>query len=484
MSDVSYTPDIPTVVTSAGLQPTPPATLQQAIINGVTGTNPDYTANLPASLIEDIVDTDVGAVTLIDQAKVELVNSLTPYGSNDFLLIQLGNQAGIYQASATNTSVYVVFQGTPNFVIVQGFVVTDGTYQYVVQSGGIIAESGYSAALFCVATQTGSWPVPSGTVTQRVTSVPTGITLSVNNPTAGTAGGAAQSAASFRQAVLQANLAVAQGLGTSLRTELAKVSGVQSRLVSVQQQTGGGWEVIVGGGDPNQVGYAIYDALFDISSLKGSVLNITAIGDAYPAQITTDKNHGYATDQIVTMLDIVGTGNLEDINNNPYSITVTGETTFTIDFTPSGGSTYTGSGIVTPNLRNVSAAIDDYPDVYQVIFVNPPALTVAMTVTWNTISTSFVSPASISQLASTAIADYVNAVVVGQPLNVLEIQQVFLDAVANILPANLVSELDVTVSINGSGVEPVGSLVYGEPNSSVQESYFTTNSGLITVTQA
>jgi hypothetical protein len=475
--------DLPVVITAAGAQPTPPATIQLTIITGVTSTNPDYTANLPGSLIEDVLDTEVFGISLIDQARVETINSLTPYGANDFLLIQLGNMAGISQAGQTNTSVYCVFSGSPNFVIVQGFVVSDGPYQYTVQDGGIIGTGGSSLPLFCVATQTGSWPVPSGTVTETLTSVPTGITCTVNNPTAGTAGGAAQTSVSFRQAALQANLAATQGMATFLKTQLAQVPGVQARLVSVQQQTGGGWEVICGGGDPNQVGYAIYDALFDISILKGSVLNITAIGAAYPALITTDKNHGYATGQIVIPQGIVGTGNLTNMNNTPYTATVVSETTFTVAFTPSGGASYTGSGIIIPNLRNITAAINDYPDVYSVVFVNPPPLTVAMTVTWNTISTSFVSASAIAQLAGPAIANYVNNVQVGSPLNLLDMEAAFIQSISGVLPSSLVSELEFSVSVNGIGASFTGNLLFGEPNSSVQESYFTTNTGLITIVQ-
>ena len=472
--------DIPTIVTAAGLQPTPPATLQAALIAGVTATNPDYTANLPAIMIEDISSTDVLALTTIDQAKVETVNSLTPYGANDFLLIQLGNMAGITQAPATNSSVYCVFTGTVGFLVVEGFVVTDGTYQYVVQDGGIVGTSGSTDPLYCLAVQSGSWPIPSGVVTQLVTAVPTGITLSVTNPSAGTGGGAAQSSASFRQAVLQANMAISQGMTTLLKTLLAQVPGVQARLVSVAQQTGGGWEVIVGGGDPYQVGAAIFDALFDVSSLVGSVLNIITISFTNPAVITTDKNHGYSTGQIVIIQDAQGVTN---INNIAFPATVTGERTFTIPLNPAG-SGYTGGGISTPDFRNITVAINDYPDVYDVIFVNPPPLTVAMTVTWNTISTSFVSPAAIAQLAGPALADYVNSVVVGQPLNILSMEAIFLASVANILASNLVSELTFSVDINGIGVAPVGSLIYGEPFSAVQEGYFTTNTGLITIVQA
>ncbi|HUZ33905.1 MAG TPA: baseplate J/gp47 family protein [Xanthobacteraceae bacterium] len=473
---------IPVVVTSAGVTSTPPATLQTAIVNTVTPTNPDYTSNLPASLVEDLLDTQIAGLSVIDQARVETLDSIGPLSANEWLLLQLGNMAGITQAPATNTSVYLTFSGTVGFVIVQGFTVSDGTYQYTVQTGGIIGASGQSAALYAVATQTGSWAVPSNSVTKLVTSMPSGIALSVTNALPGIPGGAAQSVASFRQAVLQAQLAVCQGMPSLLKTQLAQVGGVQANLVSMNQQASGGWEVIVGGGDPYQVGYAIYRGIGDVSALVGSVYNIVLIGAVYPALITTDKNHGYVTGQIVVMQDIVGSGNLEELNNVEYAAIVTGPTSFTVGFSPTG--TYTGSGIVTPNLRNITAAINDYPDIYEAIFVNPPALTVAMTVIWNTISSFVVPAASVAQLASVALAAYVNGLEVGQPLNTIAMNDVFVEAVAGILPSNLISLLTFAVSVNGVGVAARGVLIYGEPNSTVQECYFTTNSGLITVTQS
>lgn len=479
----TYDYDIPTIVTPAGLQPTPPATLQQAIIAGVTPTNPDYTATLPASLIEDVLDTEVAGAVLIDQAKVETVNSLTPLAANDYLLIQLGNQAGITQAGETNTAVPVVFSSPAiGFPIPPGFVVGDGTYQYIVQDpGGIIGSGGQSLPLFAVATQIGSWAVPSGSVTQIISSLPSGIVLSVDNPTAGTPGGAAQTATSFRQAVQQANYANVQGAPSLLKTQLARVPNVQARLVSQAQQPGGGWEVIAGGGDPFQVGYAIYRGIGDISSLVGSVLNITAIATGSTTIFTTDKNHGYASGQRITPSGIIGGGNLESLNNVQFVGTVVSETQISINFATTG--TYTGDGTLLPNPRNMIVAINDYPDVYNVIFVNPPTVSVSMTINWNTISTSFVSEAGVAQLVAPAIANYINTLTVGQPMNEIELENVFLEAVAGILAGNLISTLTFAVSINGVGVSPVGKLYYAEPNSSVQESAFTTNSGLITVLQ-
>ena len=158
-------PTIPTVVTRAGLQPTPPAVLRDQLLADVAAQVPGYTANLPASLVEDISSTDVAALALMDAARVELVNSLTPYGANEFILNQLGQIYGVTPGVGSNTSVYVVFSGTVGFVIAQGFTVTDGTYQYVVQNGGVIESGGDSEPLFCLATQAGTWAVPANTVT-------------------------------------------------------------------------------------------------------------------------------------------------------------------------------------------------------------------------------------------------------------------------------------------------------------------------------
>ena len=62
MSNTDF--DIPVVVTAAGAQPTPPATLLADLIAQVSATNPGYTANLPGSLIENISSTDVGALVM------------------------------------------------------------------------------------------------------------------------------------------------------------------------------------------------------------------------------------------------------------------------------------------------------------------------------------------------------------------------------------------------------------------------------------
>lgn len=470
--------DFPVVVSTAGYVPQTPAALLAQLIANVAATNPGYTANLPGSLIEDVSSTDVYALLQCDSSVAEIVNSLTPFGANAFLLQQLGNIYGVQLGQQTNTSVYVTFSGSVGFVIAQGFIVSDGTYQYVLPDGGVIGSGGVSLPLYAVATVTGSWAISSGTVSQLVTSVPSSVTLSVNNPLPGTPAVAAETEQSYRSRVLQAGLAASQGMTRYLKTLLQNIPGVQSRLVSVKQMANGGlWEVICGGGDSYQIAYAIFMALFDINALTGSVMAVSGITQANPGVVTTTLNHGFATGQVINIAGVVG---MTAVNNTPLTITVLTQKTFSIGVNTTGYGAYVSGGIVTPNLRNITVSLNDYPDTYALTFVNPPQQSVSMTVTWNTISTNYVNPATIAQLANLALVNYINNITVGQPVNLFEMQTVFQDAVANIIPAQLLTRMVFAVSINGIGVTVSAGTgeFLGDP-----ESYFQTNTSLIVINQ-
>jgi ubiquitin-activating enzyme E1-like protein len=486
MSNTDF--DIPVVVTSAGAQPTPPATLLADLIAAVSATNPGYTANLPGTLIEDVSSTDVGALVICDTARVEAINSITPYGANNFVLAQLGQiyiGPGSAPAVPTNTSVYVQFTVTntvgatpaPGYVIPIGFTVSDGTYDYVIQDGGVTDSNGL-ALLYCVSPTAGTWAVATGTVNEVVTTVPSQWTMTCTNPQAGITSTVAETAEQYRARVLQAGQAISQGMTTMLKTLVGQVSGVQQRLISVLQQSGGGWEIIVGGGDPYQVAGAIFVALFDFSTLVGSVMSVTNITQASPGQVTTLLNHGYSDGQVVQVNDVVG---MTQINGESLTVTVVDEKNFTVGISTTGYSPYVSGGVVTPNLRNITVNLTDYPDIYTIVFVSPPQQTVAMSVSWNTTLPNFVAGASVAQLAAPAIAAYVNSITVGQPINLLEVQQAFILAVAGLLQPSQISLIDITVEINGVVTDPQSGtqLVYGDP-----ESYFTTTSNAITVQQA
>ena len=469
----------PLVITAAGVQPQPPATLRARLDAYVSSFNPGYTSTLPASMIEDMASTAVGAIALCDQAWVDLANSLNPLYANPYLLLQLGQIYGPIPNQPTNTSVNVVISGNPGYVIPPGFIVGDGTYQYIVQSpGGVIASNGSTAPLYAIATVPGTWAVPEGTVVDILTSVPSQYTLSATNPLAGTPGDPnVETEESYRARVVQAGLATAVGTPAFLKTMLGEVTGVQQRLIGVRLNNGE-WEVIVGGGDPYQVAYAIFLGLgAGIANLTGSTLGVLGITKANPGVVTTDLNHGYTTGQMIEMTGVEG---MTEVNGVPYTATVLSPTIFSIGIDTSGYSTWTGGGVVTPNLRNIAVDILNFPDTYQIPVVLPPQETVTIVVTWNTTATNLTSNAAVATLAIPALVDYINSVFVGQPINLFELQATFQQAVASLIPTEILTRMVFSVSINGIGVEPEEGtgIIAGDP-----ESYLFTSQANITVQQ-
>lgn len=401
--------DLPVNYDISGPAPKTADELRQQVITTATQLSPGITTDLPGSLVEDMVSTSVGALMVCDQAKVDLINSCSPYSANIHLLAQLGAIYGIPRGEGTNTSVYVVFSGPPGFSIPKGFTVGDGSYLYMVRRDTVIPDSGQTAPIYCLAMMEGIWAVPAGSVTQIKSSVPEGYNVTCTNLTAGLPGTAEQNYASYRAQVMQAGMYGVQGTPDCYRTELKKVSGVQENLLSYRQSTLGKWVAVVGGGDPYDVAYAIYKAVPDISILTNDVSN------------------------------------------------------------PSGSP-----------VEKKTIPITVYPDVYQVPFVVPSSQNVVVIITWNTASTSYIDPTGIEKAVQENIADYINAVAVGQPINIFEIQDIFLNSVNGLVAASLVSMIEIQVGINGVIKPPAAgsSLVYGDTYA-----YFSTSAAQIQVKQ-
>ena len=484
---------LPLIMTTQGLQPQAPADLRNQLLASVAATNPDYTANLPGSLIEDIASTDIAACVQSDSFLVDLVNSIAPNGANPFLLQQFGLLYGLEPQGETNTSIYVTFYGPAGFIIVQGFTVSDGTYQYVVQDGGIIGTDGVSMPLYAVATVSGSWAVPIGSVTQLVTSVPTSVAdlLSCSNVIDGTPSIAQEEIFSFRDRVMTAGLASSTGMSRYLKTLVGQVPGVQSRLISARQDPDTGkFVVLVGGGDPYQVAYAIWRASFWPGGFIGATIHIVSVSSSNPAVIFTAEVHSLVTGMKEAISGVQGTGMMGGINNTPQNptwlVTVIDNRSFSVPYdTSSIGTGYTMGGTVTPNPINEIATLTDYPDSYAISFVLPIQETVYITVIWETDSPNYIAPTAIASAAAPALVDYVNSLAVGiTPINFYSMTEVFLDSIAGILPAEAVTVLNFEVSILDqvtNTVVPIAppsgtGVVYGDPNS-----YFYTTLANITI---
>lgn len=453
---------LPVVMTASGAAPQSPASLNSQIVSLATASNPGLTANLPGTLIEDIASTDTAALILIDQAQVETINSVTPLGCNLFLLNQMGALCGIQQGIGSNTSVNVVFSGTPGYVIPQGIIVSDGTYQYVGQEASVINSTGSSNTVYCVATVSGSWGVPSNSVTTIASSVPSGITLTVTNPSTGTPSTSAQSPEDYRAQVIAAYTVGEAGTISAIKSAVGKVPGVIASLVSIRQNTyysPSKWEVIVGGGDPYAVAAAIYSSVGDPNVLCGSTMLVSAITKANPGKVTTNLVHGFNTGQVVYLS---GVGGMTALNGIPLTITtVVGDPySFTIGIDTTGYPTYTSGGIVSTSSSTVTIPRDEFitiydaPDSYVIPYVVPVQQPVLIQFTWNTSLITPVSNSAVTSLAAQPICDYVNSLGPGQPINLYEIQYVFQEAVQSLMAPTVITNMEIVIAINGVVVAP------------------------------
>jgi hypothetical protein len=480
----------PVVMTIAGVQPQAPIALNQQLITLVTfGTdptgaqvmqpNPGYTAGLPGSLIEDISSTDTASNVLMDQARVELINSMTPYGCNAFILNQLGQLKGVAPGETTNMSVPVIFSGTVNFIVQSGFLISDGTHTYVTQQAVTIGSGGASPTVTAIATQPGIWAIPAASVIDIVTSVDGSITLSVTNPSDGSGGTIVETEQEYRLRVLQAEIATCQGTAEFLKTLLMEIPGVVPTEVRILSVGGGGWQIVCGGSnpDPSQIAGAIFLGVPDPGVLQPAVLTVASITQANPGVMTTNTKHGYATGQVVSF---TGVGGMTSLNTGTYPITVTGPNRFALTgLDTTGFPAYTTGGVVSPNLHNTSVTINDFPDNYVIPFITPFSQTTLIELTWNTAS-AFAAASTFNQQAQAAIVDYINSIPTGAPINILAMQEAVQAAVSNLLPLSQLVRMIWVVTIDGIVTAPLTGTyeILGDPLS-----YFNTTSAGVTVAQ-
>ena len=480
MSGSGTVPTLPTVMEASGLTPQAPADLLAQLVSIAVTLSPGVTTDLPGTLIGDLAGTGTGALSVMDAMRVELINSISPLGANPFLLYQMGQQFGIPQGGSTNGSAYVVFTVTDNsgnllagYTVPIGFTVSDGSNQYTVQDGGVTATSGSTQPLFVVATQDGVFPIPEGSIDQVISSTPGTYNVACTNPLNGTPEEGSETISTYRNRVLTAGQVAATGTPQFIKTLVNAVPGVNSSLTSVRVTSGGIEVITAGSGDPYLIAGAIFQGVADPSRLVGSTLGVAAFTAANPGAVTTTLNHGFTTGQIIAV-----SGATPSAYNRSYTINVTGEKTFTVGVNTTTFGTYATGGVITPNFRNQTISISQYPDVYAIPFVIAPSQTVTMAVQWSSISPNFVSATSVGILASTALSQYVNGLPIGAPISVDICIATFQNAVATALPPYLISALSFSVAINGIATAPNAGtvLIYGDP-----EGFFLTNPSAIVV---
>lgn len=427
--------DLNVIYDSSGPVPQTAQDLRDLLVSVATQLAPGLTTELPGSLIEDMASTAAGAVLVADQARVDLINSVGPLTANLELLTLLSQQYGVpFQKTAGSTTAPVVFTGPPGFLIPKGFIVSDGTHQYAMNDPVIIRANGTSASSTATGTTTGTWSAPPNTITTIITSIPNTVTLTVTNPVAATPAGQAETNAQFRARVWDAGMATVQGYGAFIRTALSRVENIDARQVSVIQN-GDKWVVLCGGGDVYDMAAAVLVSAGDITRISASSLNVTGITNANPAVVSTDITHGYATGQTVLINGVTG---MTGINGVSFTATVIDAHTFSINYNSTSSGTWTGGGVVTPNLRNSIIAISDYPDAYQVSIVQPFQQLTTIEYQWATRNTNYLNNETILSLIQDNVDSYVNGIYAGQPLNIGKLKDVFYQSVNDTIDMTLI----------------------------------------------
>jgi len=352
---------------------------------------------------QSFIDTSVASINEFWQMIADLFDSLTPYNANEYFLNQIAALHGLERNQFVRPSVFVTFTGTVGFVINGGGVVSDGVHQYKVLNGGIVNAGGY-VTLYCQAMDDGQWAIPENTVNQILFSVYSPNILTCINQNTGSSGADAETTSNFRERVLRNYRKNSLGTATYCKALLQEIPDVDARSVSIKKYLGA-VKVMVAGGDPYDVAYAIYKSGLDISRLSGS----------------TVYNQSAA--------------------------------------------------------RNVRIMIQDYPDFYNILWVNPVEKQIAIHVFWNTNDATFVRDLAIVQVAQPAIVDYINALETGSRINLLELDNIFRDTASAVINPQFISNLRFVVSIDGivKAADNGTHLISDDP-----ESLFNTTADLIT----
>lgn len=472
-------PGLISVLLNSGIEPTDPTTLRANLVDLATQLSPGLTTELPGTLLSNIASTTIGALAQIDSAKVEAVNSVSPLNAPSTMLDDFGSIYGVFRGEGTNPSAYIDITGTPGLFLAAGFQFTDNQYIFETQQNLTIPTSGVLPNIYVRANQTGDYIIPPFTITQPISAIASNATLEVTNPQYGSPGTGQESDENYRARILQAGQATCQGTPNFIRTCVQNVPNVIGRSVSVQVVRDGennpaGYSVQADGGDPMQVAGAIYESCFDLPNLKRSVNKIAGATQSNPCIISTILTHGLKDGQDVVISDAQGMTAI----NGTFKATLIDASRFSIPLDMSGSAAYSGSGVLKTNPRDMTTTISDGRDHYDISFIRPLQQRVKVTCHWQTSALNIIDNDAAIQLCTPAIANYINSIQGGDPINMLQLGTVFEAAILQLIPQNLITELSFEVYLDDVLTPPRQNshIISGDP-----QSYFVTTADQITL---
>lgn len=461
-------------INQAGISPKNPVDIRKDLIASIKEKSPEFTAELPGTLIEDILSTSIGCLLFIDQAKSDLINSISASTANEALLDQIGSVYGISRKQKTNANAYVVFRGTSGFVIPKGLIVSDGVHRFYVQEADVVNSLGNSELVYVVSDDDSIFDIPANTITKIESSIRSDLTLTVSNPQDGNPGQEIEDEASYRERLMDAGQVASIGTIQMIKTRILSINGVIPRLLSVVS-TLKGYSVIVGGGDPVEVANAIFQTIPTIGILQPSIINISKIDNGNPTVIYTNLAHGLHTGDEVSFS---GTDEYPSLINSKFPITYINDNSFSIPVDTSGGKNYGGGLILDQNVRNINIILQDGADSYGIPFIVPLKQKVSIQLTWYTNFDSNIYNSLISTTIIPLITQYINNIRIGEPISKYRIENIFLNEVNSIFNQNLITKIDIVVFINNVAQSNLESnkIIQGDP-----QSYFETSDSDISI---
>ncbi|GBQ07533.1 baseplate J/gp47 family protein [Saccharibacter floricola] len=467
-------PGLLTTLNNSGVQPTDPQTLRDRLIATATTRSPGVTTDLPGTLTEDMASTAIGALAQIDQAKVDLINSVSPLNATPAFLDEFGEVYGVKRGAGANPSAYVTFTGPPGLYLAAGFQVSDGIYTYETQENYTIPANGVLPQVYVLSLTEGTTIIPENSITTIVTGLAAGINLSVTNPVKGTAGTGSEKDSDYRARILQAGQRTAQGTPGFIRSCLLNVPNVLPRSIRVNVLQDRGYSIMVDGGDPNQIAGAIYTSCFDLPSLQPSINPIANATRANPCVIASELTHGLTDGQTVT---IAGETAMTSINGS-FTASVIDASHFSIPVDTTNAPLYSGNGVLQTNPRDLAAFVSDGPDRYEVAFIRPLQQKVKLSIRWQTNNAGVVDDSIVTQAIAPQLSNYINSLTVGAPLSTLQMGTITEAALLQLLPGATIASLSFTVFLDGllSSPPPNSVIIEGDP-----QSYFITSPDQITL---
>lgn len=217
-------------LTSSGAEVTPINDIYQGVLDNAINKSPGVAVDMPAELVSAMVQTTAYGIKQAADYYALAVNTFSPYGLNEFMLLAQGAQMGFVLNEFNRTSVVVKFLGVNGVNIPQGTLVSDGTYQYQTAYAGIV--SGGFVEILCYATTDGSWAVPAGSVIYIISSFDVSYGLTCTNLLDGTPSSGSETIPQYRVRVLTGLQVNAIATVPYLKSLLWGL-GIPQRLVSI-----------------------------------------------------------------------------------------------------------------------------------------------------------------------------------------------------------------------------------------------------------